>query len=144
MKAALAHLEDMLFHAKQMWKHYQAETDDDREWIPNPKQTGVMQIEVTEEMLATWLEVLNETELVLKGKKLLPFWRGESIERGVNLRRVFTEPRAIDPFLWLQGTAATPYLEKGEITSFATPEMLGRINGTFRGANFFSILFWWN
>lgn len=144
MKVALAHLEDMQLHAKSMWKYYQAETDDDHEWIPNPKQTGVLQIKVTQEMLDTWLAVLDETGLVLQGKKLIPFWRGKPGKQGVNLRRVFTEPRIIDPFLWVQGTAAAPYLEEGSITEFASPQMLGRINGTFGGANFFTMAFWFN
>jgi len=144
MQAALAHLEDMQAHAKLMWKHYQAETDDDNEWIPNPNQTGVLQVKVSQEMLDTWLAVLDETGLVLQGKKLIPFWRGKPGAQGVNLRRVFTEPRMIDPFLWVQGTAAAPYLEKGTITDFASPEMLGRINGTFGGMNFFTMAFWFN
>lgn len=144
MQAALAHLDDMQAHAKLMWKHYQAETDDDNEWIPNPKQTGVLQVKVSQEMLDTWLAVLDETGLVLQGKKLIPFWRGKPNGQGVNLRRVFTEPRMIDPFLWVQGTAAAPYLEQGPITDFASPEMLGRINGTFGGMNFFTMAFWFN
>lgn len=144
MKAALLHLEDMQQHAKAMWKYYQLETDDENEWIPNPKQTGVLQVKVTQEMLDTWLAVLDETGLVLQGKKLIPFWRGKPGKQGVNLRRVFTEPRIIDPFLWVQGTAAAPYLEEGPITEFASPEMLGRINNTFGGANFFMIAFWFN
>jgi len=36
---------------------------------------------------------------------------------GVNLRRVFTEPREFDLVLWVQGTAAVPYLEAGEVTT---------------------------
>ena len=60
MKAALAHLEDMQRHAKSMWKFYLAETDNEREWIPNPQQTGVLEIKVTQEMVDTWLVVLDE------------------------------------------------------------------------------------
>ncbi|WP_298859567.1 hypothetical protein [uncultured Gimesia sp.] len=144
MKVALAHLEDMQLHAKSMWKYYLAETDDENEWIPNPKQTGVLRVKVSQEMLDTWLAVLDETGLVLQGKKLIPFWRGKPGKQGVNLRRVFTEPRIIDPFLWVQGTAAVPYLEEGPITDFASPEMLGRINSTFGGVRFFSMAFWFN
>lgn len=144
MPAALTHLESMLKHAKAMWKHYQAETDDEDEWIPNPKQTGVLQIPVTDEIVATWLETLDETTLVLQGKRLVPFWRGALADRGVNLRKVFTEPRLIDPILWIQGTAATPYLEQGELTKFSSDEMLTRINTVFGGANFFTFAFWFN
>jgi hypothetical protein len=43
-----------------------------------------------------WLEFLDEAKALLKGEKLIPFWRkGE--ERGINLRRVFTEPRTLPP-----------------------------------------------
>lgn len=144
MKAALAHLEDMQRHAKSMWKFYLAETDNEREWIPNPQQTGVLEIKVTQEMVDTWLVVLDEAGEVLQGKKLIPFWRGKPGTQGVNLRRVFTEPREIDPFLWFQGTAAAPYLEKGEITDFANPELWTRINRTFGRNRFFTLAFWFN
>src|SRR6185503_8507947 len=117
-KAALAHLEAGVVQAKEQWKYILAETDDDNEWIPNPKQTGVVGVKVTQEMIDAWRETLDEAEQVLKGKTLLPFWRGKG-ERGVNLRRVFLELQAIDPIEWVQGTAATPFLEKGPITKFA-------------------------
>lgn len=144
MQAALAHLEAMQKYSKSMWKFYLAETDDEAEWIPTPQQTGAMQVKISQELLDTWLAVLDETDLVLQGKKLLPFWRGKPGAQGVNLRRVFTEPRTIDPFLWFQGTAAAPYLEEGTITDFATPELLQRIDAAFGDRGFFRIAFWFN
>lgn len=144
MEASLAHFEAMIDQSQTMWTHYQAEMDDDHEWIPNPRQKGVLQIEVSEEMVKTWLDTVAEADQVLQGKKLIPFWRGEKAKRGVNLRRVFTEPRMIDPVLWVQGTAATPYLEEGPITDFATPDTLRRLSDTFGGANFFGFAFWFN
>jgi hypothetical protein len=142
LEAALDHLDAMFVQAKEMWKHYLAETDDEHEWIPNPKQTGVLQIKVTQEMVDTWLATLDEAEAVVQGKRLIPFWRGEGEERGVNMRRAFLESKTIDPILWVQGTAATPFLEKGELTKFANPETIGRINETFGGANFVGFAFW--
>jgi hypothetical protein len=143
MQAALKHLEAMLPQAKAMWKHYLAETDDDREWIPNPKQTGVMRVEVTQEMVDTWQATLDEWEAVLQGKRLVPFWRGKQRDdRGLNVRKIFTEPRTIDPILWIQGTAATPYLEKGELTKFSDERLAGRIDETFGGLNFIGFAFW--
>lgn len=144
MKAALAHLEAMVANGREMWTHYGAETDDDHEWIPNPKQTGVVGMRITEEMVKTWLDVLTETEQVLAGKKLVPFWRGTE-KRGFNLRRVFTEPRTFDLILWVQGTAVTPYLEEGPVTEFADPRMLDRLGRTFGGPGFFfGFAFWVN
>ena len=143
MKAVLSHLEATTRLGREMWDSILAETDDDQEWIPNPKQTGVMRVKVTDEMVATWRTTLEEAERVLQGKKLLPFWRGNQPDRGVNLRRVFTEPCPLDPFLWLQGTAATPYLEKGSISYFANREFFTQINQSF-GTNFFGFMFWFN
>lgn len=144
MQASLEHLEAMIDQSETMWVHYRAETDNDNEWIPNPKQDGVMQVEVTEDRMQAWLDTVAEFKQVVKGTKLLPFWRGANPARGVNLRRVFTEPQTIDPILWIQGTAATPYLEEGPITEFAAPEMLRRLSNTFGGTNFFGFAFWFN
>jgi hypothetical protein len=142
-KAALQHLEAAVAQAKEMWKYILAETDDDNEWIPNPKQTGVLRVKVTQEMVDAWRETLDEAEQVLKGKTLIPFWRGKPGERGVNLRRVFTEPRTFDPIEWVQGTAATPYLEKGPLTKFADPGTAGRLTRAFGGPlNFIGFGFW--
>jgi hypothetical protein len=132
-KAALAHLEATVANGKEMWKHILAETDDDNEWVPNPKQTGVLGVKVTRPMVDAWLETLDEADQVLKGKKLLPFWRGKPGGRGVNLRRVFTEPRTFDPVEWVQGTAATPYLEEGPLTRLADPAMGRRLSEAFGG-----------
>jgi len=143
-KAALAHLEAMVGQAKEMWPFILAETDDDNEWIPNPMQKGVLGVKVTQERVDTWLATLDEVELILQGKRLVPFWRGKPDGRGLNLRKVFTEPRTFDPILWFQGTAATPYLEKGELTKLAEPRMRQRINDAFGGVNFIGFAFWFN
>jgi hypothetical protein len=143
-KAALAHLEAGVAQAKAMWTFILAETDDDNEWIPNPKQKGVMGIPVTQAMVDAWRETLDEAELVLQGKRLIPLWRGTET-RGVNLRRVFLEARVIDPIEWFQGTAATPYLENGPLTKFADPNTGTRLNNAFGGPfNFVAFGFWFN
>lgn len=120
MQSALHHLEDCVKQSREMWKYILAETDDDREWIPNPRQTGVIpNAKVTEEMVTAWAALVNEIEKILAGEKLIAFWRGDD-NRGINLRRVFLEPRTLDLVLWVQGTAAAPYLEKGDNTKIAT------------------------
>ena len=129
-KAALAHFEAVIAHSRKMWEFATAETDDDNEWIPSPKQTGVLPgVRFTPEMIAGWHSFLDEAEAILKGKKLIPFWR-DAGGRGLNLRRVFTEPRRFDLVLWVQGTAATPYLEEGELTR---PETWNRFQDMFQG-----------
>jgi hypothetical protein len=145
-KAALMHLEAGVAQAKELWKFVLAETDDENEWIPNPKQTGVVGVKVTQEMVDVWLETLGETEQVLQGEALIPFWRGEMDGRGVNLRRVFTDPPpTFDIIEWVQGPGAAPYLEKGTLTKFSEPRLGTRLNNAFGGPfNFIGFGFWFN
>ncbi|MGF1577832.1 MAG: hypothetical protein ACFCD0_00555 [Gemmataceae bacterium] len=145
MRSAIKHIDAMLGHAKEMWKHYAAEKDDDHEWIPNPKQTGVLRVKVTQDMIDTWLDVIGEAERVVQGKSLIPFWRGKNFKRGLNVRKVFMKPQTIDIVRWIQGTGATPYLEQGKLTTFADPRTLQRINRVFGGPGFFvGFAFWSN
>jgi hypothetical protein len=146
MKRALGHLEGMVAQGKEMWQHIRAETDDNKEWIPNARQMGVLRIPVTEEIIREWGQVLDEVEAALQGKKLLPFWRGKRDGRvGVNLRKVFTDPpKRLDVVRWVQGPEATPYLEKGPITQLADPRVLGRLNRVFGGTGIFGFALWFN
>lgn len=137
--SALAHIETTIALSREMWKRVLAETDDDREWIPNPKQKGAININVTDDMVEKWMVALDEFQLILQGKKLLPFWRGKTT-RGINLRKAFLEPTQLDIVLWIQGTGAIPYLEEGELTS---PDTWNRINQSF-GGQFLGFGFWFN
>ena len=140
MGAALKHLEAMVTLSRDSWKSYLAETDDDHEWIPNPKQNTVMPNgKVTDEMVKGWLSFLDEAEVILAGKKLVPFWR-DADNKAVNLRKVFTEPREMDLIFWIQGTAAAPYLEVGPVTR---PEFWTRLLRVFRG-EFIGFAIWFN
>ncbi|HMO26133.1 MAG TPA: hypothetical protein PKB10_07675, partial [Tepidisphaeraceae bacterium] len=114
--AARQHLLDVTRLSRASWSAIRAETDNDREWIPGPGQTTpLMEVEITPEIIDAWLAMMNDLESLLEGRKLAPFWRGDNVRMGVNFRRVFTEPREFDLILWIQGTAAAPYLEEGEL-----------------------------
>lgn len=141
MASALKHLEQVVELSRESWKFYEAETDDDREWIPNPRQESVIPgARVTEEMVKGWETFLDEAKLLLDGKVLVPFWRKAEAKRGVNLRRVFTEPKGFDLVLWVQGTAALPYLEQGPVTE---PEVWRRLQRIFNG-EFIGFAIWFN
>jgi hypothetical protein len=141
LEAALGHLEAMIGLSRSSWKAILAETDDDREWIPNPKQATVMPGgHVSDEMVKGWFAVLDEFEAVLAGKKLTPFWRGTNPRLGVNVRRVFTEPRTLDLVMWVRGSAAAPYLQEGDVSTPATWQRLTRV---FRG-EFIGFAMWFN
>jgi hypothetical protein len=140
MAAALEHLEAMASLSRRSWELILKETDDDHEWIPGPKQTGVIpNVRVTQAMVDGWRTFLAEAELILKGEKLVPFWRGREA-RGVNLRKVFSQPRPFDLVMWVQGTGAAPYLEDGMVTDPAVWERLLRV---FEG-EFIGFALWFN
>jgi hypothetical protein len=140
MAVALNHLEQMVARSREMWELIRAETDDDHEWIPNANQKSALGgVRMNNEMIGGWLDFLNEAEAMLRGKKLIPFWRGSKAV-GVNLRKVFTDPRPFDVVLWIQGTAAAPYLEEGEFTRADTWRRFDRL---FQG-NFIGFAVWIN
>jgi len=140
MKAAHRHLEQVIQLSRESWKAIQAETDDDREWIPGRMQAGVIPgVRVTAEMIDGWHEFLNEAESILAGKKLVPHWRMNQ-EHGINLRRVYYEPREFDLVFWAHGAAAVPYAEKGPVATGQTWQRLERIFG----GQFIGFAFWFN
>ncbi len=117
LTAVWQHLQEVTRLSQLSWQAINAETDNDREWLPNPRQTSVIpNAKVTDEMIQTWTGAMQEFNLILKGERLIPFWRNTE-GMGINAKRVFTEPQAFDIFYWFQGTAATQYLEKGNFTA---------------------------
>lgn len=115
LATALAHLKTTLAQSRLMWKYILAETDDDHEWIPSPRQKGGIGVAVNKEMIDCWLAFVEECEALLDGKRLIPFWAGKD-DRGVNLNMLFTAPRTLDVTGLLQGPAARPFLVPGQPT----------------------------
>ena len=111
-------------------EHTSDETDDDREWIPGPNQTGVIpHLPVTDDIRTGWLAFLDEMEAILAGKTLVPHWRVKD-GRGINVRRVFTQPpERFDVVLWVTGADVLAYLEKGTVSKPATWERINRLFG---------------
>jgi hypothetical protein len=140
MQAALGHLESMVTFSSRSWEFILKESDNDAEWIPNPNQKGVIpNVAVTAEMIESWQHFLAEAKLILQGEKLIPFWRGAP-GRGINLRKVYLEPRPFDLVLWIQGTGAAPYLQQGPLTD---PAVWVRLQRVFRG-EFIGFALWFN
>lgn len=125
----------------------EAETDDDREWLPSTKQGSVFGLRIDDTQARAWTGVLAEVEALLEGRKLLPHWRfpgaggdGSAGGYGLNLRRMFEESRRTDLIGYIQGAAALTYLEKGPTTSLATWRELTRVFG----GNFLGYAVWIN
>lgn len=58
--------------SRESWGFIRRETDDDHEWLPNPRQTGVLGIRTTDEFIDSWLAMLSEVESLYEGRKGLP------------------------------------------------------------------------
>jgi hypothetical protein len=118
LSKAQAHFLSMVADNRSFWAAVELETDNTAEWLPNDRQTSALGLTLPPGTGATWLSVLADGEALLKGEKLIPYWRlGDGA--GVNLARMFTDPAPIDVKDWIQGTGALPYLEKGDTI---TPE----------------------
>jgi hypothetical protein len=138
MHEARDHLKKMIALSRASWAAIEAETDNDRKWIPNERQTSSFQsVVVDANRIAAWHAVLDEAEAILDGKKLVPHWR---LRQGINIRRVFEEPQPFDFVLWITGPAALPYLEDGPVV---TNEEWGRITDSF-GGSFGVFAVWFN
>lgn len=140
MTRALEHFRKTVDHGRAMWEHYDNESDDDREWIPNPDQTAAFhEVTVSEDMRDGWLALIDEADAVLNGEKLLRYWRGDGT-KGIDLVKVMTEPRDFNLLYWVQGSAATPYLREGEFTAPNTWAQIRRLTER----RYFRFSFWFN
>lgn len=118
----------MIVQNRLFWERVAVETDNRREWIPNARQESALGVTLPPETGPVWLEVLADAEAALNGTRLIPYWRSAG---GVNLGRMFTEPRPIDLLDWISGAGAVPYLEAGEMV---TVESSDRFNTLFLGS----------
>lgn len=122
-RKALDHFRQMIAHNRKFWPEMMAETDNDHEWLPNPKQTSPFGIDITPEVATGWQEVLAELDEMLEGRALIPFWRtppgpeGATSGVGINLKRLLSDPPDFNVALLIQGAAIAPYLEEGKLVT---------------------------
>jgi len=158
MTKSLEHFEKVIQLSRETWRLIREETDNDREWLPGKTQTSIVLAgRQGNRMGDDWERVLNQVELVLQGKELLPFWRGvknrnsfnffgrsNNVEfnskLGINLRKVFTNPQTFDLVLWIQGTGVAPFLESGKLIDF---QAWNELSDAFQG-NLPFFAFWIN
>ncbi len=87
------HMMSMASLNRETWKYIRAETDDDHEWLPNPKQTGVLGMPVRDEMIDAWLRMLEEMEALFDGRRtLLRLIAFNEDKKGLNLKVLLDEP----------------------------------------------------
>lgn len=141
-QAARRHLLEMIRLSREDWKAIRAETDNDREWLPGPKQKGpnpLTGLEVGEEQVTAWLAALDMAEDLLEGRVLLPHFRIAG--KGINMKRFFDEPKTFDLVLSITGPAIAPYFESGRIL---TGDDFDQIQREFGGAGFLTFALWFN
>ncbi len=107
---------------RETWRFIRAETDNDHEWLPHPKQTSVIRMSVREEMIDAWIAAVGELEGMLEGKKLMFNVSVVNNEnRGINMKTLLEDPPAELDWekVWREGPAEK-YLEKGEFINVGT------------------------
>jgi hypothetical protein len=138
MHAARQHLESVVAGSRHSWSLILAETDDDREWLPNPKQTNAaMGLRVQQQQIDAWMTALDEIDAILDGRVLVPHWR---FTRGLDLKAFFEEPETFDLVMLLTGAGAVSYLRDGPTSS---PQRWQEIVEAFQD-NFFAYALWFN
>lgn len=138
--AAREHFLRMIALSRESWTAILAETDDDREWIPGPQQASpFVNMPVDQGVVDGWLYFLDQAEGVLNGDLLIPHWRFQR-PLGLNVRRMFEEPRNLDPIMLITGAGAIPYIEEGPIAAGTTIEEAAELFGRGMLGRFF----WFN
>lgn len=115
LRASLQHLHQVVVMSRESWRFILAETDDEAEWIPSPKQvSGVLGIQVVDATVEVWMGFLDHFDQILAGELLVPHWR---FKEGFNLHRLLSEPQNFNLVQLIQGRSILPYLEDGPVLS---------------------------
>ncbi len=123
MAKSRVHLLTMVELSRENWRRILLESDDKYEWLPSPDQTPRFpRMRVNKDVIAGWHAFLDTAEDVLEGRKLIAHWR--FLGKGLNVRRMFEDPRTFDPVMIAQGAAVIPYLEEGELVSAQTAQTM--------------------
>ena len=112
-KGVLARMQKVTALSRLSWEEILAETDDNRELVPSPAQTSLVpDREVTDEVVAAWMDTLDTVDQILAGELLIPHWR---FRQGFNLRLFFDTATETDLVMLLTGHGALPYLGDGPV-----------------------------
>ncbi len=113
---AYGHFLAMIQENRRFWSLVELEEDNQNEWVPNDRQVSGLGIIMPPETGKRWQAVLADAEALLQGEVLIPHWRFGA-EAGINLKKAFENPPAIDLVTWIQGEGLLPYAEKGRRVS---------------------------
>jgi len=79
---------------EETWRHIRLETDDDHEWLPNPRQQGVLGLPVRTEQIDLWLTMMAELRRLFAGERTFPnfFSPGRPGNKELNIKILLDEP----------------------------------------------------
>jgi hypothetical protein len=125
---------------RETWRYIRAETDDDFEWLPNTKQKGVLGLPVREEMITTWLRMIDELEALLEGRTVIPLGGHDPSDEkvdGLSVKKLLDDPDSVIDFsdIGQQNPRVSKYFDKsrpvdfrvlmGAFNMFSQPLMMG-------------------
>jgi hypothetical protein len=138
MLRVLARASTVTAMSRQNWDAILAETDDNHELVPSPRQTAIVPDgTVTDEMVAAWRATLDTVDRVLAGELLVPHWR---FKQGFDLKAYFETTERTDFVMLLSGFGALPFLKDGPV---ADASSFAEANRVF-GDNLLGYAFWFN
>ena len=115
--------QSMFASSRICWARVMAETDNDREWLPSPAQTGPGGATITQKEIDAWMLVLDELDAIMTGEKLMPHWRVRP-GAGINIDKLVDSPPPLDIVMWVHGFSLRRYIEEGPVSDDATWENL--------------------
>lgn len=131
-------LKSITAFSRSNWQAILAETDDEHELVPSPRQTPLVPgLPVTDEVVDAWLASLDTIDEMLDGTLLLPHWR---FKQGFDLRAYFETATETDLVMLLAGQGALPFLADGPI---ADADSFAAANRVF-GDDWPVFAFWFN
>jgi hypothetical protein len=138
LAGVLARMKAVIGYSRQNWDAILAETDDNHELLPSPKQTPpVPEAKVDDAKVAAWRATLDQADRILNGELLVPHWR---FVQGFDLKAYFETAKRTDLVMILTGYGAVPFLKDGPI---ASPQDFRETQQAF-GSNWLGYAFWFN
>lgn len=131
-------LKAVLNYSRENWDAILAETDDNHELLPSPKQTPILpDASITDQKVAAWRATLDKADAVLDGALLVPHWR---FKQGFDLKAYLTTAKTTDLVMILTGAGALPFLRDGPV---ASTEDFRAVQTAF-GDDWLGYAFWFN
>lgn len=128
LAGVLARLQSITALSRKNWELILAETDDDRELVPSPRQTSIVtDMVVTQETVDAWMATLDTVDRIFAGELLVPHWR---FRQGIDLKAYFETATETDLVMLFTGQGALPYLKDGPVADAQSFAEANRVFGT--------------